>query len=89
MTSQVFDTRPPHPTDPPASAASQVFGGIWPAGGFYSSAEFIERNPHTVLALAQAGVKTLKYIHSQSAEEIALQVPEVFLAGSRTGTWLR
>src|SRR4029434_944127 len=40
-------------------------------------------NPNTVQALAQAGIKTLKYIHSHSAEEIALQVPESFLAGSR------
>jgi NitT/TauT family transport system substrate-binding protein len=60
-----------------------VFGGIWPAGGFYSSDEFIKQNPHTVLALARAGVKTLRYIHSHSAEEIAMQVPESFVAGSK------
>jgi sulfonate transport system substrate-binding protein len=72
----LYDTRT-------AEGSRQVFGGVWPAGGFYSSDEFIKQNPHTVLALAKAGIKTLRYIHSHSAEEIALQVPESFLAGSK------
>jgi NitT/TauT family transport system substrate-binding protein len=53
----------------------EVFGGAWPAGGFYVTADFAQQNPKTAAALARVGVATLKYIGSHSAEEIAAKLP--------------
>ncbi|MDQ6670368.1 MAG: ABC transporter substrate-binding protein, partial [Chloroflexota bacterium] len=52
-----------------------VFGGAWPAGGFYASTEFVQQNPRTAQALARVAVATLKYINEHSAEEIAAKLP--------------
>jgi len=59
----------------------EVFGGPWPAGGLYTTVDFLEKNPRTVQALVNAAVKTLKFIRSHSAPEIASRMPEPFLAG--------
>jgi NitT/TauT family transport system substrate-binding protein len=56
----------------------QVFGGTWPAGGFYTTTDFVKQNPRTVQATARAGVKTLKYIKSHPAAEIANHLPSNF-----------
>ena len=61
----------------------EVFGGPWPAGGFYSSVEFLQKNPRTVQGLVNAAVRTLRYIQEHSAEEIAAVMPESFWAGDR------
>jgi NitT/TauT family transport system substrate-binding protein len=63
----------------------QVFGGNWPAGGFYAPAEFVKQNPRTVQALVRAGVKALKYIKANAPSEIANHLPSSFFAnGDRT-----
>ena len=61
----------------------EVFGGPWPAGGFYSTLEFLQKNPRTVQGLVNAAVRTLRYIQEHSAEEIAAAMPESFWAGDR------
>jgi len=61
----------------------EVFGGPWPAGGFYTTAEFIEQNPETVRGLVNAAVRVLRYIQEHSAEDIAAAMPESFWAGDR------
>jgi NitT/TauT family transport system substrate-binding protein len=60
-----------------------IFGGPWPAGGFYASEDFIRQNPRTVQALVNAGVRALKYIKEHSAEEVSAAVPQSFWAGDR------
>jgi len=60
-----------------------IFGGPWPAGGFYASEDFIRQNPRTVQALVNAGVRALRYIKEHSAEEVSAAVPEAFWAGDR------
>jgi NitT/TauT family transport system substrate-binding protein len=60
-----------------------VFGGTWPAGGFYTTAEFAKQNPNTVAALARAGVKALRYIKSHSADDIAGHMPADYYGGDK------
>ena len=64
----IYDTRTEQGT-------REVFGGAWPAGGFYVAAEFVSQNPRTAQALARVGVKTLKYIKGHSAEDITAKLP--------------
>jgi NitT/TauT family transport system substrate-binding protein len=52
-----------------------VFGGAWPAGGFYAPTDFVQQNPRTAQAIARAAVATLKYIKEHSAEEVAAKLP--------------
>lgn len=72
----LFDTRT-------AQQTKDIFGGAWPAGGFYAQSDFIRANPNTVAALARAGVRTLKYMKSHTAEEIAAKMPPDFYAGDK------
>lgn len=52
-----------------------VFGGAWPAGGFYAPTDFVQQNPRTAQALARVAVTTLKYIQTHSPEDIAAKLP--------------
>jgi NitT/TauT family transport system substrate-binding protein len=60
-----------------------IFGGPWPAGGFYTTEDFIRQHPGTVQSLVNAGVRALRYIKEHRAEEIAAAVPESFWGGDR------
>src|ERR1051325_9038620 len=64
----VYDTRTEQGT-------KEVFGGAWPAGGFYVPTEFVQQNPKTAAALARVAVNTLRYIQKNSAEDIAAKLP--------------
>ena len=58
------------------SGTKDVFGGAWPAGGFYLASDFAKQNPRTVAALGRVAVKTLKYIRTHSPEEITAKLPQ-------------
>jgi len=60
-----------------------IFGGPWPAGGFYTTAEYIEQHRAVVQSMVRAGVRTLRYIKDHSPEEVAVAMPEAFWAGDR------
>jgi NitT/TauT family transport system substrate-binding protein len=64
----MYDTRTEQGT-------KDVFGGAWPAGGFYVSTDFVQQNPRTSQALARVAVNTLKYINSHSPEEVTAKLP--------------
>src|SRR5207248_45761 len=49
----LYDTRTEQGT-------KDVFGGAWPAGGFYASTEFGQQNPKKAQELARVAVNTLK-----------------------------
>jgi NitT/TauT family transport system substrate-binding protein len=74
------DARPLYDTRS-AAGTKQVFGGSWPAGGFYVPRDFVQQNPRTVQAMVRAGVRTLKYIKTHSAEDIANHLPSSFFIG--------
>jgi NitT/TauT family transport system substrate-binding protein len=60
-----------------------IFGGPWPAGGFYTTAEFIQQHRPVVQSMVNAGVRALRYLKEHSAEEVAAAMPESFWAGDR------
>jgi len=60
-----------------------IFGGPWPAGGFYTTAEFIQQHRDVVQSMVNAGVRALRYLKEHSPEEVADKMPESFWAGDR------
>jgi NitT/TauT family transport system substrate-binding protein len=63
--------------------ADKVFGGPMPAACLYAPQSFIDKNPNTVQALANAIVRADKWIQSAGPADIIKVVPEAFLLGDR------
>ncbi len=63
--------------------ADKVFGGPMPAACLYAPQGFVDRNPATVQALANALVRADKWIQAAGAAEIIKAVPESYLLGDR------
>jgi NitT/TauT family transport system substrate-binding protein len=60
-----------------------TFGGPMPAATLNAKADFIERNPDTVQALANAIVRANKWLQRATPEEVAKAVPESYLLGDK------
>jgi NitT/TauT family transport system substrate-binding protein len=60
-----------------------LFGGPMPAGCLYAPTSFLERNPNTSQALANAMVRALKWLQQAGPSDIVKTVPEAFLLGDR------
>ena len=58
-----------------------IFGGNMPAGCLYAPQAFIDANPNTTQALANALVRADKWIQKAGPDEIAKVVPESYLLG--------
>jgi NitT/TauT family transport system substrate-binding protein len=63
--------------------AEKVFGGPMPAACLYAPQPFIDKNPLTVQALANAMVRADKWIQAAGPGEIIKAVPESYLLGDR------
>jgi NitT/TauT family transport system substrate-binding protein len=63
--------------------AERVFGGPMPAGCLYAQQNFIDKNPATVQALANALVRADKWIQGAGPSDIITNVPESYLLGDR------
>jgi NitT/TauT family transport system substrate-binding protein len=63
--------------------SDKVFGGPMPAGCLYAPQSFIDRNPSTTQALANAIVRANKWIQNAGPAEIIKTVPESYLLGDR------
>ena len=63
--------------------AEKVFGGPMPAGCLYAPQTFIDKNPATTQALANAIVRANKWIQAAGAADIINAVPEGYLLGDR------
>jgi len=63
--------------------ADKVFGGPMPAACLYAPQSFIDKNPNTVQALANAIVRADKWIQAAGPGEIIKAVPESYLLGDR------
>jgi NitT/TauT family transport system substrate-binding protein len=61
----------------------EVFGGLMPAACLYASAEFIQKNPNTCQALANAIVHGLKWLQTAGPSDIIKTVPDAYLLGDR------
>ncbi len=60
-----------------------VFGGPMPAACFYTHVEFVQKNPNTCQALANAIVHSLKWLQTAGPSDIIKTVPEGYLLGDR------
>ena len=63
--------------------ADKVFGGPMPAGCLYAPQAFIDKNPNTTQALANAMVRADRWIQKAGASDIVKAVPESYLLGDR------
>ncbi|VWX63604.1 NitT/TauT family transport system substrate-binding protein [Burkholderiales bacterium 8X] len=61
----------------------EVFGGPMPAACLYASAEFVQKNPNTCQALANAMVHGLKWLQTAGPGDIIKTVPDNYLLGDR------
>ncbi len=61
----------------------EVFGGPMPAACLYAPVDFVHRNPNTCQALANAMVRTLKWLQTAGPGDIIKTVPESYLLGDR------
>ncbi len=62
-----------------------ALGGTYPAASLYMETSWVEAHKDTVQKLANAFVKTLKFINTHSAEEIAAKMPKDFMVGDPDG----
>jgi NitT/TauT family transport system substrate-binding protein len=65
------------------SEAEKVFGGPMPAGCLYAPQSFLDKNPGTAQALANAMVRANKWIQAAGGGDIIKVVPESYLLGDR------
>lgn len=63
--------------------ADKIFGGPMPAGCMYAPQSFLDKNPGTAQAIANAIVRADKWIQQAGAGDIIKAVPESFLLGDR------
>ena len=63
--------------------ADKAFGGPMPAGCMYAPQAFIDKNPATVQAIANAIVRADKWIQAAGPADIIKAVPESYLLGDR------
>jgi NitT/TauT family transport system substrate-binding protein len=63
--------------------ADRIFGGPMPAGCLYAPQPFLDKNPATAQAMANAIVRANKWIQAAGPGEIIKAVPESFLLGDR------
>jgi sulfonate transport system substrate-binding protein len=61
----------------------EIFGGPWPAGGFYGTADFISEHSKVVQSVVNAGIRALRYLRDHSPEDVTAAMPESFWAGDR------
>ena len=66
-----------------AESTRAALGGTYPAASLYMEADWIAHHKPVVQKLANAFVKTLRYIASHSAEQIADQMPADFYVGDK------
>jgi NitT/TauT family transport system substrate-binding protein len=65
------------------SEAEKVFGGPMPAACLYAPQAFLDKNPKTAQALANAIVRADKWIQAAGPADIIKAVPESYLLGDR------
>ena len=63
--------------------AAELFGGPMPSACLYASTEFVEKNPNTCQALANAVVHGLKWLQTAGPGDIIKTVPEGYLLNDR------
>lgn len=65
------------------AGARAALGGVYPAACLYMPNAWVDSHKAEVTKLARAFVKTLRYIHTHTAEQIADQMPRDYYAGNK------
>lgn len=60
-----------------------ALGGTYPAAAFYMDAAYVQAHKDVVQKLANAFVKTLKYMHTHTAAEITEKMPKSYYAADK------
>jgi len=60
-----------------------ALGGLYPSSSLYMDCGYVKAHPATVQKLANALVKTLKWIHGHSAAQIAAKMPADYAKGGK------
>ncbi|WP_334545880.1 ABC transporter substrate-binding protein [Rhizobium leguminosarum] len=63
----------------------KALGGTYPAASLYMEASWVDAHKEEAQKLANAFVKTLRYINTHSAAEIADRMPKDFYVGDKDG----
>jgi NitT/TauT family transport system substrate-binding protein len=63
------------------AGAKAALGGLYPAASLYMDCAWVTAHPETVQKLANALVKTLRWIKTQTPEQIAAKMPAEYAAG--------
>ncbi|TCA50578.1 ABC transporter substrate-binding protein [Rhizobium pisi] len=66
-------------------ATRQALGGTYPAASLYLESSWVNEHKEETQKLANAFVKTLKFINTHSAAEIADKMPKDFYVGDKDG----
>ncbi|WP_434730213.1 ABC transporter substrate-binding protein [Rhizobium binae] len=66
-------------------ATRKALGGTYPAASLYMETAWVDEHKDEAQKLANAFVKTLKYINTHSAAEIADKMPKDFYVGDKDG----
>ncbi len=66
-----------------AKDTTEQLGGPYPAGGVYSTADFIQKYPNTVQAVVTGSVKALQYIQRHPPDDIASKMPTDYIGGDK------
>jgi NitT/TauT family transport system substrate-binding protein len=72
----ISDTRDP-------AESEKVFGGPMPAACLYAPVPFVEKNPNTAQALANAIVRANRWVQQAGPSDVIKVVPESYLLGDR------
>lgn len=60
-----------------------LFGGLLPAACLYTHGAFLQQNPLTVQAMANAVVRALKWLQTAGPSDMMKVIPESFMLGDR------
>ena len=60
-----------------------ALGGLYPASSLYMDCAYVQAHPGTVQKLANAFVKTMKFINTHTAAEIADKMPPDYYVGNK------
>ncbi|PNS08704.1 ABC transporter substrate-binding protein [Solilutibacter silvestris] len=64
-------------------STKKELGGLYPAASLYMSTSWVNAHPAEVQKLANAFVKTMKFINTHSAAEVAAKLPADYYAGDK------
>ncbi|MFI5356606.1 MAG: ABC transporter substrate-binding protein [Opitutales bacterium] len=62
-------------------STTKVLGATWPAQSLLLAPEYLAAHPDTVQHLVNAFVRTMRYVNTHTAEQIAAKLPASFFAG--------